>query len=399
MHNSMPLPIWKRTLAVIAITVWMVWAYVRLMPPSFLIRHGQLIAAHYDGWSFKNLAYSDVVKLYETRNLFMHLMPYIHNRIEYPVITGLFMTLTALGHGLGTYFAITFVVFWLIALLVYFLMERLVPSQAIYFAVLPLLMVYGLLNWDMLGIGFMVVAWYLYQRQSYIPSAILFAFGVFTKLFPIFFLPFIVAELWRKRQGKLLGRMVLAFFATSLVINVPFALGNLKNWAYFFTYNAGRGLGADIYANEWVHGISISAANFFSLGMVVLATLYFMWRVYRGGRVIQATALTFTVFLFVNKVYSPQYTLWVFVLAILAEWPVWTYITIALAGLVDYVNSFTVLYLLSAKSTGAGWYVGHVFFVGVLYRYVTLAIAGIGAGIAESISSPAKRSRGITHVV
>lgn len=399
MQSALVQPLWKRALALVSITIWMVWAYIRLMPPSSLIRHGQLIASGYDGWSFKNLAYSDVVKLYETRNLFMHLIPYIHNRIEYPVVTGLFMQLTALGNSLHGYFLATLIIFWAIAVLVYFLMERLVPQHAIYFAVLPLLLVYGLLNWDMLGIGFMVAAWYLYQRKSYVPSAILFSFGVFTKLFPIFFLPFIVAELWGKRELKTLGRMVVAFIATSVVINLPFAIGNPTNWSYFFTYNAGRGLGADIYANEWIHGISISTANVFSLGMVVLATLYFMWQVYRGGRVINATALTFTVFLFFNKVYSPQYTLWVFVLAILAEWPIWSYVAIALAGLVDYVNSFTVLYLLSSKSSGAGWYVGHVFFVGVLYRYLTLAATGIGAAIHGARAHPERRPLGFTRAM
>lgn len=384
MQSDIIQPWWKRTLAIISITVWMVWGYIRLMPPTSMIRHGQLLTNRYGVWSYQNLAYSDVVKLYQTRFLFLHLAPYIQNRIEYPVVTGLFMWITSIGHGIGSYFFVTFAVFELIALMVYFLMERMVPKHAIYFAVFPLLMVYGLLNWDMLGIGFMVLAWYWYRKEAYIPSAIAFCFGVFAKLFPIFFLPFIIAELLRKRQIKPLTRMVVTFIITSLVINVPFAIGNLKNWSYFFTYNAGRGLGADIYANEWIHGISTSAANFFSLGVVVLAVLYFMWRVYKGGRVIDATALTFTVFLFVNKVYSPQYTLWLFVLAIFAEWPIWTYIVITLAGLIDYVNSFTVLQLISSKSSSAGWYVNHVFFVGVLYRYVSLAVAGVGAAVGLS---------------
>ena len=382
MRSDVSHPWWKRTLAVVSITVWMAWGYIRLMPPSSMIRHGQLLTNRYGVWCYQNLAYSDVVKLFQTRFLFLHLVPYIQNRIEYPVITGLFMWVTSLGHGIGSYFFITFVVFELIALMVYFFMERMVPKHAIYFAVFPLLMVYGLLNWDMLGIGFMVLAWYWYKKESFIASAIAFSFGVFAKLFPIFFLPFIVAELWRKRQTRTLWRMVAAFVVTSFVINLPFAIGNLRNWSYFFTYNAGRGLGADIYSNEWIHGISTSAANFFSLGVVVLAVLFFMWRVYNGSRVIDATALTFTVFLFVNKVYSPQYTLWLFVLAIFAEWPIWTYIVIALAGLVDYVNSFTVLELISSKSSSAGWYVNHVFFIGVLYRYVSLAVAGIGAAVA-----------------
>lgn len=398
MGNASSTPLWKRVAAIAAITVWMGWAYIRLYPPAALIRHGQLIASRYDNFAFKNLAYSDVVKLYETRYLYLHLIPYIHNLIEYPVVTGLFMQLTAVGHGFHSYFLTTFIIFWAIAVIIYFLLDRLVPQTAIYFAVMPLLLVYGLLNWDLLGIGFMVAAWYCYQRKFYIPSAILFALGVFAKLFPIFFLPFIIAEMWAKRdRRRTLGHMVVAFVVTALVINLPFAVGNLKNWSYFFTYNAGRGLGADIYANSLVHGISIAEANFFSLGVVVVTTAYFMWRVYRGGRVIDAAAMTFTVFLFFNKVYSPQYTLWVFVLAILAEWPVWSYVAVTLMGLFDYVNSFTVLYLLTAKKSSAAWYVNHIFEPGVLFRYGTLVVAGIGGAIhakhAADESTPLTASR------
>ncbi|NMP24589.1 glycosyltransferase 87 family protein [Sulfobacillus harzensis] len=394
MQRDMALPWWKRMVALGSIITWMVWAYVRLMPPSTMIRHGQLLINRYNAWSYDHLAYSDVVKLYQTRFLFLHFVPYIQNRIEYPVVMGLFMWLTSLGHGVSLYFFITFSVFTMVALSVYFVMERLVPQQAIYFGVLPLLMVYGLLNWDLLGIGFMVFGWYGYKRHAYVPSAILFSLGVFAKLFPIFFLPFIATELWRTGQRKTLGRMVVTFAVTAVVVNGPFILGNWKNWAYFFTFNAGRGLGADIYANPWIHGISTAAANAFSLMVVVATVLYFMWRVYRGGRVVEATALSFTVFLIVNKVYSPQYTLWVFVLAILAEWPVWTYVVITLAGLTDYVNSFTVLQLLSTKSPSGRWYVDHVFFLGVLYRYLSLLVSGAGAALTRQTAG--RRSQNIS---
>lgn len=393
-------PLWKRTVALLSITVWLVWAYLRLLPPASTYTHGQLSASAYDVWSFGNLAYSDVVKLYQTRFLFMHLMPYIHNLIEYPVVTGVFMSLMGwLGHGLPSYFLLTFIVFWAIAVLVYFLLERLVPSTAIYFAVLPLLLVYGLLNWDLLGIGLMVVGWFLYQRQRYTASAVIFALGVFAKLFPIFFLPFIAAELWRKGQRRTLGLMVLAFVATSAVINIPFAVGNFRNWSYFFTFNAVRPLGGDLYNNPWIHGISVPTANLVSFLVVAVAVFFFMWRVFRGQRVVDATAYTVVIFFFVNKVYSPQYTLWVFVLLILAEWPIWTYLILSIAGLVDYVNSFSTLYLLTVKSPAAGWYVGHLFGLGLLFRYVALATSGIAAAIsgpkraAEQAKSSAVLSR------
>ncbi len=383
----------RRVIALLAISVWMTWGYLRLRPPAWMVHHGQLYAQPYTAWAYRNLAYSDVVKLFQTRFLFEHTVPYLHNRIEYPVLTGIFMWLTSLGHGIQGYFLETFIVFTLIAMAVYLLMEQIAPKGAFYFAAFPLLVFYGLLNWDLLGIVFMVVGWYLYRRERFLPSAIFLALGVFAKLFPIFLAPFIVAELWRKRAFRPLASMIGAFMAVAIIVNVPFAIGNFKNWVYFFTFNAGRGLSADIYSNAWIHGISTAEANLFSLAVVVLVVLWGMWRVYRGARVIDAAALTFTLFLFVNKVYSPQYTLWVLVYAVLAEWPVWTYLALTLVGIADYLNSFTVLHLLSTKSPATGWYVNHLFFVGIAYRYVTLLAVGFGGWIRSDARSVERTDR------
>lgn len=376
---------WRRGLALVSVTVWMVWAYFRLRPRAVFARHGQLLP-NYNAWAYNHLAYSDIVKLYQTRYLYLHLFPYIQTRIEYPVITGLFMGVTSIFNGISAYFLFTFLLLYLFALMTYFILERITPRYAIYFAVSPMLLVYGMLNWDLLGIVLMVLAWYQYHQKHWVLSSILFSLGVFAKLFPIFFLPFILAELWRNRAFKTMRKMVSAFVVTSLVINVPFMLGNFKNWAFFFTYNAGRGLGADIYANEWIHGIATSAANMFSLSVMVLTVVYLMWRVYQGGRVTQAAAYAFTVFLLVNKVYSPQYTLWLLVFAIIAEWPAWTYLMLTVSGVMDYMNSFTELHLINGgASVAGGWYTNHIFFVGVLFRYLSLMISGIGAWIGFSV--------------
>ncbi|NMP24069.1 glycosyltransferase 87 family protein [Sulfobacillus harzensis] len=381
----------RRVLALAAIVVWMAWGYIRLRPPAWMVHHGQLAVNAYDSWAFRNLGYSDVVKLYQTRFLFNHLAPYIHNRIEYPVLTGLFMWATALGHGVQGYFFETFVVMTLIAIAVYLIMERIAPKAAFYFAASPLLVLYGLLNWDLLGIGLMVGAWVSYRRQRSILSAILLALGVFAKLFPIFLAPFMLAELLRQRRYGTIGKMVAVFLGASLVVNLPFAIGNLKNWAYFFTYNANRGLSADIYSNAWVQDISTHAANDFSLAVVVLAVLWFMWRVYRGARSIDAAAATFTIFLFVNKVYSPQYTLWVLVFAVLAEWPVWTYGALTLMGILDYLNSFTMLELYTARSSSTMWYANHLFSLGLAYRYLTLLATGVGGWMRRPMTEQLTR--------
>ncbi len=380
------LVILRRWLLAAAYTGWMLWAYVRLLPNPPIVTAGGRLRNYHD-WAYAHLAYADVLALYHTRHLYLHLMPYIHNRIEYPVLMGIVMWLASYVPGVVGYFTVTAVVLWLCGLLTYFMLEKKSPKYAYAFAASPLLLVYGLLNWDLIGIFLMVWAWSLYRDQRFVSSGLVFSLGVFFKLFPIFFLPFITVEMFRSKQVRHWIRMAVAFFAASVIINVPFMVGNFKNWAFFFTYNANRGLGADIWANRWVHGLSIGLVNSVSLGVVALAVGGLMWWVWHGGSVTAASAIAFGTFLVVNKVFSPQYMLWFLVLAILAEWPAWTYGAMAVAGLIDYVNSMTILHYMYPHSNALGWYAYRLFPVGLAVRYIALLASTI-AGIWTTLAVP-----------
>jgi len=266
-------------------------------------------------------------------------------------------------------------------LIVYTLLDHAAPHHALWFALSPLLLVYGLLNWDLFGILWMVVGWYAYRRQRYGLAGALLALGVFTKLFPVFLVSFMAVELGRDRRWAELRRLLAAFVGISLLVNLPFMLGNFANWSFFYTFNAGRGLGADIYFNPWVHGLTTGEADAFSLAVTLAAVGYWLWRMVRDASVSAALAasVTFAIFLFVNKVYSPQYILWLLVYAILAEWPLWTIVLVTAGGVIDYVNSFTEMYLIQSHARVLPWYTLHVFYVGILFRYAAILISGLGA--------------------
>lgn len=364
----------RRWLGGLVLTGWMIWAYARLLPRApVLTSLGRL--RNYHDWAYARLAYADILALYHTRHLYLHLVPYLQNRIEYPVLMGLFMWLASFAPGVIGYFTVTAIVLWLCAMGTYLLLERESPKYAMLFAISPMLLVYSLLNWDLGGIFLMVAAWRLYRKQQWTASGVVFALGVFFKLFPVFYLPFITVELIRQRRLGQWIKMLVSFLVTSAVVNVPFMIGNFKNWAYFFTFNAGRGLGADIWANRWVHIHSIRLVNDVSLMVVTVMVLVMVLWVWRGGSVAMASALTFGTFLFVNKVFSPQYMLWFLVFAILAQWPVWTYWTMAVAGLLDYVNSITILHFMYPHSPALSWYAYRLFPLGLVVRYLTLAAA------------------------
>jgi hypothetical protein len=88
------------------------------------------------------------------------------------------------------------------------------------------------------------------------------------------------------------------------------------------------------------------------------------------------------VFLLLNKVYSPQYTLWLFVMALVAEWPIWTLLLLTVAGLVDYYGTFATLYLTNASvapSKASTWWAQVVAPWVSRVRYFLVAISAVGA--------------------
>ncbi len=394
------------------LTLWFVWAWLRLLPPPSVRRtlyHGvnRLIPIHahigvsvtaphhqttplfrwqflwrhvivippqlkvYHQWAYAHLAYSDIVSLYGAHQLYTHALPYFVTPIEYPVLMGVFMWLMAWVPTVTGYFLVTGVFVWAAALGIYRWLWHRNRRLALAFASTPLLLVYGLLNWDIVGIFLMIMAIDRYEQRRYSVAAVLFAVAVFFKFFPIFYLPFVAVDLRRNGKSAVLRRMVGIFLGSSAVINGPFIVGNWWNWSIFYVFNASRGFGADLWSNHWIHLTSVPLIDTVSLLAVLVAMALTGWRVGRGMSPYEAAAVVFAVFLIVNKVYSPQYTVWMVAFAMVAAWPVWSVAVLSMAGLMDYVNSFTVLKLMN-QGTG-GWYAEHVFPWGIAARYLALA--------------------------
>lgn len=388
---------WRFIGALLALTGWLVWAYCRLRPRGRLVAFPRRLPG-YHHWAYRRLAYSDIVALYHTHHLYLHLLPYVQNRIEYPVLLGIFMWLTSFAPGIDAYYTVNAVAIWLAAAASLVLLRKMVPRVYYWFAWTPLLLVYGMLNWDIVGIFLLVLGWHLYQRSRYNWAAVVFALAVSFKFFPIFVLPFILVELYRDRKILTLKTMVAVFSVVTLVLNVPFAYLNFKNWSFFFVFNAGRGVGADIWANHWVHAMPVAVVDVLSFLVVSAAVFWLGNQVYRGGSVISAAANLFAIFLVVNKVFSPQYMIWMMAYAVLAEWPAASYAWLALGGVVDYLNSLTVLFLIHTHSPSLRWYGDRLFPLGLLTRYGSIVAAAI-LNIRAKKAAPAHQGGSVNRTI
>ncbi len=232
----------------------------------------------------------------------------------------LFVAVNALGFA-----AIALVACWLIAGV-----NRRRPWDAAAFALSPALLLTGLINWDLLAVGFVAGALWAWSRGRPVLTGVMIGLGTATKLYPLFLLGALLVICWRKRTWyefvMATGSAVIAW----VLFNLPAMLGGgVAQWKVFWSFNSSRGadLGSlwMVLQNVTGHTFTPHEINLWSwvlfgawcVGVLVLGML-----APRTPRFAQLGFLIVAGFLIVNKVYSPQYVLWLLPLAVLAR-PRW----------------------------------------------------------------------------
>ncbi len=197
----------------------------------------------------------------------------------------------------------------------------------------PLLVVHAFTNWDLLAIGITAGAMLAWARKKPILAGALLGLGAAAKLYPILLLgPLLILCL---RAGKMAAwtRAALAAAVVWLVINVPVMLAYPQGWYEFIRLNSERPPEYDswyfIYATLTRSKIwdaapgadSPTLVNLLSLALFLLACAAIGWlglSAQRRPRFAQLAFLVIAAFLLTNKVWSPQYSLWLLPLAVLA---------------------------------------------------------------------------------
>jgi uncharacterized membrane protein len=232
------------------------------------------------------------------------------------------------------------------------------PWDAAAFAVSPVLLASALVNWDLLAVLCTAGALWAWARERHVLTGVMIGLGVAAKLYPLFLLGGVLIEAVRRRDAGLLLRPAAATAVTWLVVNLPAMLTGLSEWKVFWSFNSDRG--ADL-GSVWLvlsqHGMAFDAdaINRLSLvlfGLACLGILVLGVRAPSTPRLAQTGFLVVAAFLLVNKVYSPQYVLWLLPLAVLAR-PRWRDLLIWQAGELLYFGAVWIhLGGWSAPSSG-----------------------------------------------
>jgi uncharacterized membrane protein len=335
-----------------------------------------------DDWSgskvrYGAMCYSDIPYLYTGRGLAAGYLPFSDNgdrypALEYPVLIGYFAYGAAVvTHVLSgspdldarkqvsgdqiyaepgvsaessLYFVVTAVLLAPFALLAaWFLggVHRRRPWDAMLFAASPALVLAGLINWDLLAVAALAGALWAWSRGRPVLSGVLIGLGAATKLYPVFLLGALLVVCIRRRRLPAFTAATVAAAVAWLAVNLPAMLYGFDQWKVFWSFNDDRG--ADL-GSVWLvwqqmgHTVTPGFINAVSLGFfaaVCLGVLVLGLAARRTPRVPQLALLVLVGFLLVNKVYSPQYVLWLLPLVALAR-PRWRDVLIWTAGEVFY---------------------------------------------------------------
>ena len=254
-------------------------------------------------------------------------IPYVSKMLEYPVLSGLLIQATGyFSFGSRTlYYFLSAIFLILCAVLATFIIyktanfeERKRIFQFWIFA--PSMFLFLVYNWDIFAILFTVVAFYFMRKEQWRFAAIFIACGFSAKFFPIIYLaPLMLAVKPIYEKIKVFG----VFCATALLINLSFIIMNFNGWFYFFKFNSERNSNPDSIWTifRFIFGeIGISNINLISFVLFAGSFLFVLWR-YRNLEVIKLCFAGTILFLLFNKVFSPQYTLWLLPFFVLTSKP------------------------------------------------------------------------------
>jgi len=325
--------------------------------------------------AYYELCYSDTVPLYTAELLNLGKFPYKSSWIEtdsdgkprkqydgntavrymeYPVLTGIYQyvsmalakTYTALTKLVSVPIIAEVVMFFNIAafglalawLVTVWASARLAGQRRVWDAAMvaasPILIFQVFTNFDALATAFATGALLAWARRKPWLAGALIGLGVAAKLYPLLlFIPMVLLGL---RTGRLreVGKAAIATVATWLLVNLPIMVLFPRGWSEFFRLNTRRGDDMDSLYNVvksftgwggfdqnlgfWQPPTILNAVTAVLFLSCCIAIGYIVLTAKQRPRLVQVAFLVVAAFLLTNKVWSPQFSLWLVPLAVLA---------------------------------------------------------------------------------
>jgi uncharacterized membrane protein len=261
--------------------------------------------------------------------------------MEYPVGTGyIAATIARFSDTYLHFFDLNALALLAIFIATTLLLYRMAPKFWYFFSLAPAVVSSLYINWDLWAVLAMVVSFYYLKVEKFDLAGFFLGLSIAIKFFPIFFIPALILffrnrkQLKSKEQVKVNGGV--EFFSyltlTLVALNLTTAIKYFEGWSRFFTFNQERGI--DL-GSLW-YSLSLLGMNLpkgLSLNLVIAAILLLL--ILSNFRSLLSllsrrdselalrdlavlSFLSLALLFSLNKVYSPQYVLWLLPLAVIA---------------------------------------------------------------------------------
>ena len=325
-----------------------------------------------DGQQYAHACYSDIPHMWRERGFAQGQIPYLdsgdYQALEYPVLSGAFMQVAAwitrplAGAGIDAeavrFYDVNAFLLGLTAMITVAatvaLAGRRRPWDALALAASPMVALTATINWDLFAVALTSLGLLAWARGKPGLAGIWLGLAVSAKLYPVVILLPLAVLCLRARKPTALRRTIAGGAGAWIVVNLPVALAAPSQWWEFYEFNSHRGaeFGSIWFALDKA-GHAVPALNVISAGLTVLGLLAVAGLAMLAPtrpRVMQLAFLAVAVFILFNKVWSPQYVLWLLPLAVLAR-PRWRDLLIWQAG--EAIYFFAVwFYLLGGYDRG-----------------------------------------------
>ncbi len=316
-----------------------------------------------EGWArgeqYLGWCYSDVYALWWAEELDDRAVPYLDHPVEYPVLTGAQMGLAALMvyalpgvHEAQAFFHVTAAMGAALLLATLLLLVRVgvPPGRLLWFAVAPTLAAYAFMNWDPLAVFAVTLAVVLHVSGRDTASGVAAGLGAAAKLFPVFLVPIVVAARLAEGRARDALRHLAAAVAAWLAVNLPVLVIAPVGWRRFLELNQRRLADWDSlwFLAEQLRGVrfglaplNIASMALFAVGAVAITAVGTRRRRPRDWWTLLLPVLCW--FLLTNKVYSPQFSLWLLPLFVLALPEAAPFAAFTVADLMVFITRFPFL--------------------------------------------------------
>ncbi|NKX50798.1 DUF2029 domain-containing protein, partial [Arthrobacter deserti] len=295
------------------------------------------------GWTapdhFYQGCYSAWPVLFESRRLAEGVFPLLTpgSFFEYPVLLGVLAGATAWlvpGEGFSearalAYFdlnAVLAAAAWVATVLATARMGHRRPGDAAMVALAPGIVLAGTINWDIWAVLLATLGMLYFARNRPVAAGVFLGLGTALKAYPLLVFGALILLAVRTGRYRPLGLAAAAAAPAWLAVNLPALLLNPAGWGQFLAYSRDRGAGYSSVWYAWNLTMERQALPQLDAAFINAASLLLFVAACAGIAVLALTAprrpplaslafLIVAAFVLSNKVYSPQFVLWLVPLA------------------------------------------------------------------------------------